>query len=160
MSRNLGEYTFWKYTFGKYTLDEYTFEKYTLGEYIKIVDEILVWMSAGIVYWDQSVGNFRIWGPSLCPALCCKDGSTPEIKSSGQMNPFDKEVSHLIFYCCQKQTLPQKGHKPLRRWLQFWHWRTWMHDNLCCLTIKSDTGEHLQFLWCFRHVKYRQKWKN
>ena len=26
--------------------------------------------------------------------------------------------------------------------------RTWIHDNLCCLTIKSDTGQHSQFLRC------------
>ena len=27
--------------------------------------------------------------------------------------------------------------------------RTWFHDNLCYLTIKSDTGQHSQFLRCF-----------
>ena len=37
----------------------------------------------------------------------------------------------------------------LRRWLQFRQLRTWIHDNLCCLTIKSDTGQHSQFLRCF-----------
>ena len=26
--------------------------------------------------------------------------------------------------------------------------RTWIHDNFCCLTIKSDTGQHSQFLRC------------
>ena len=36
----------------------------------------------------------------------------------------------------------------LRHWLQFWHLRTWIHDNLCYLSIKSDTGQHSQFLWC------------
>ena len=28
----------------------------------------------------------------------------------------------------------------LRHWLQFLQLRTWIHDNLCYLTIKSDTG--------------------
>ena len=37
----------------------------------------------------------------------------------------------------------------LRHWLQFWQLRTWFHDNLCYLTIKSDTGQHSQFLQCF-----------
>ena len=36
----------------------------------------------------------------------------------------------------------------LRHWLQFWQLRTWIHDNLCDLTIKSNTGQHLQFLRC------------
>ena len=36
----------------------------------------------------------------------------------------------------------------LRHWLQFWQLRTWIHDHLCDLTIKSDTGQHLQFLRC------------
>ena len=31
---------------------------------------------------------------------------------------------------------------------------TWIHDNLCYLTIKSDTGQHLQFLRCFGYVYY------
>ena len=38
---------------------------------------------------------------------------------------------------------------PLRHWLQFWQLRTWIHDSLCDLTIKSDTGQHSQFLRCF-----------
>ena len=37
----------------------------------------------------------------------------------------------------------------LRQWLQFWHLRTCIHDNFCYLTIKSDSGQHLQFLQCF-----------
>ena len=36
----------------------------------------------------------------------------------------------------------------LRRWLQFLQLRTRIHDNLCYLTIKSDSGQHLQFLRC------------
>ena len=38
----------------------------------------------------------------------------------------------------------------LRHWLQFWQLRTWIHDNLCYLTIKSDGGQHSQFLRCFK----------
>ena len=30
----------------------------------------------------------------------------------------------------------------LRHWLQFWQLRTWIHDNLCYLTINCDTGKH------------------
>ena len=37
----------------------------------------------------------------------------------------------------------------LRHWLQCWQLRTWIHDYLCYLTIKSDTGQHSQFLRCF-----------
>ena len=37
----------------------------------------------------------------------------------------------------------------LRHWLHFWQLRTWFLDNLCYLTIKSDTGQHSQFLRCF-----------
>ena len=36
----------------------------------------------------------------------------------------------------------------LRHWLQFWQLRPWIHDDLCYLTIKSDTGQHLKFLQC------------
>ena len=38
----------------------------------------------------------------------------------------------------------------LRHWLQFWQLRTWIHDNLCYLTINCDTGQHSQFLRCFK----------
>ena len=37
----------------------------------------------------------------------------------------------------------------LRHWLKFRQLRTWNHDNFCYLTIKSDTGQHSQFLRCF-----------
>ena len=37
----------------------------------------------------------------------------------------------------------------LRYWLKCWQFRTWIRDNLCCLTFKSDTGEHSHFLRCF-----------
>lgn len=37
----------------------------------------------------------------------------------------------------------------LRHWLQFWQLKSWIHDNLCYLEIKSDTGQHSQFLRCF-----------
>ena len=37
----------------------------------------------------------------------------------------------------------------LRHWLQFWQSRTWIHNNLFYLTIRSDSGKHLQFLRCF-----------
>ena len=37
----------------------------------------------------------------------------------------------------------------LKHLLQFWQLRTWIHDNLCYLTINCDTGQHSQFLRCF-----------
>ena len=40
----------------------------------------------------------------------------------------------------------------LRHWLHFWQLRTWIPDNLCYLTIKSDTGQHSQFLRCLYAV--------
>ena len=39
----------------------------------------------------------------------------------------------------------------LKHWSQFWRLRNWIYDNLCYLTIKSDTGQHSQFLQCFKH---------
>ena len=58
---------------------------------------------------------------------------------------------------------PKKGQR-LRKWQRHdmacelvwncWHFRqlrTWIHDNRCDLTIKSDTGQHLQLLRCFGH---------
>ena len=38
----------------------------------------------------------------------------------------------------------------LRHWLQFWQLRTWIHDIFCYMTINCDTGQHSQFLRCFR----------
>ena len=55
-----------------------------------------------------------------------------------------------IFYHCDNDNRNPGDLLPLRHWLQFWQLRTWIHDNLCDLTIKSDTGQHLQFLRCFR----------
>ena len=36
----------------------------------------------------------------------------------------------------------------LRHWLQFLQLKNWIHYNICYLTIKSDTGQHSQFLRC------------
>ena len=36
----------------------------------------------------------------------------------------------------------------MRHWLQFWQLRTWIHDNLCNLTINYDNEQHSQFLRC------------
>ena len=36
-----------------------------------------------------------------------------------------------------------------RQWLQFWQLKTWIHDNLCHLRIKSDTDQYSHFLRCF-----------
>ena len=36
--------------------------------------------------------------------------------------------------------------------LQFWQLKTWIHDNLCYLPIKSDTWQNSQFLWCFNVI--------
>ena len=33
----------------------------------------------------------------------------------------------------------------LRHWLQFWQLRTWIRDNYCYLTIKSDSGHWTAF---------------
>ena len=34
--------------------------------------------------------------------------------------------------------------------------RTWVHDNHCYLGIKSDTGQHSQFLRCLMHIYDKQ----
>ena len=51
----------------------------------------------------------------------------------------------------QKQTQTQRQwHRHWQR--KFWWLRTWIHDNLCFLIIKSDTGQHSQFLRSFSHL--------
>ena len=45
----------------------------------------------------------------------------------------------------------------LRHWLQFWQLRTWIHDNLCYLTIKSDIGQHSQFLRCLNYPTWNPR---
>ena len=45
-----------------------------------------------------------------------------------------------------KKTFAMLWH--LRHWLQYRQLRTWIHDNLCYLTINCDTGQHSQFLRC------------
>ena len=45
----------------------------------------------------------------------------------------------------------------LRHWLQFWQLRTWIHDNLCDLTINCDTGQLSQFLRCFLVIPLSMK---
>ena len=47
-----------------------------------------------------------------------------------------------------QRTIRDMSH--LRHHLQFWQLRNWIYDNLCYLTIKSDTGQQLQFLRCLR----------
>ena len=42
----------------------------------------------------------------------------------------------------------RKPKKHLRHWLQFWQLKTWIHDNLCNLTINYDNKQHSQFLRC------------
>ena len=36
----------------------------------------------------------------------------------------------------------------------WWQLRTWIHDNLCDLTIKSDSGQHSQFLRSLYYTVY------
>ena len=55
-------------------------------------------------------------------------------------------VSSSLFHCVANNPADLWQ---LRHWLQFLQLRTWIHDNLCYLTIKSDTGQHSQFLRCF-----------
>ena len=45
-----------------------------------------------------------------------------------------------------KKTFAMLWH--LRHRLQYRELRTWIHDNLCYLTINCDTGQHSQFLRC------------
>ena len=47
------------------------------------------------------------------------------------------------------QTESEDRARILKQNSQFWQLRTWIHDYLCDLTIKSDTGQHSQFLRCF-----------
>ena len=48
----------------------------------------------------------------------------------------------------------------LRHWLQLWQLWTCIHDNLCYLTIKSDTGQHSQFLRCFTRDALMARFSN
>ena len=49
-----------------------------------------------------------------------------------------------------------KRQKNLRHWLQFWQLRTWVHDNFCYQTIKSDTGQNSQFLMFEKTMTFRK----
>ena len=53
-----------------------------------------------------------------------------------------------------KKTFAMLWH--LRHWLQYRQLRTWIHDNLCFLTINCDTGQHSQFLRCFCDFEHVQ----
>ena len=54
---------------------------------------------------------------------------------------------HSLFTVMRRQglnkiTITDGGSTPLRHWLQFWQLRTWIHDNLCDLTV---TGHRKAF---------------
>ena len=58
-----------------------------------------------------------------------------------------------------KKTKRQKDKKTkrhLRHWLQFWQLRTWVHDNFCYQTIKSDTRQNSQFLMFEKTMTFRK----
>ena len=49
---------------------------------------------------------------------------------------------HNLFTVMRRQglnkiTITDGGSTPLRHWLQFWQLRTWIHDNLCDLTVSG-----------------------
>ena len=50
----------------------------------------------------------------------------------------------------EKRTMIDLWH--LRHWLHLRQLRTWIHDNLRYLTIKSETAQHSQFLRCLLKV--------
>ena len=66
--------------------------------------------------------------------------------------PYLPELHTYIFTFLPSLKTPfRSNHRDLwhlRHWLWFWQLRTWIHDNLCYLTIKSDSGQHSQFLRC------------
>ena len=77
--------------------------------------------------WEhlQSIVTFETFGQCLEDA---KPDQRAKTKAKTMMNTYEIEV----WNCCHYRQL-----------------RTWVHDNHCYLTIKSDTGQHSQFLRCF-----------
>ena len=65
--------------------------------------------------------NSVLWHPPIKVSACDQDRGDDDLNKSS------------VFYVMMPY---------LRHWLQFWQLRTWIHDNLCDLTIKSDTGQH------------------
>ena len=59
--------------------------------------------------------------------------------------PASKSIESSI---CKPTTFAS-NHVIIETLIKFWQLRTWIHDNLCDLTIKSDTGQHSQFLQYF-----------
>ena len=95
----------------------------------------VVWdLNSSVTIWD-TFDNFR----QFWPILTIFDNVGQSLTS------FDNFVCESFDYN-DKDNPSDLWH--LRHWLQFWQLRTWIHDNLCYLTIKSDTGQHSQFLRC------------
>ena len=86
--------------------------------------------------WDISS---ELWGDMTWPKKY-NDNDKYKYKDNYKDNDIDnpRDLSHL------------------RHWSQFWQLRTWFYNNLCCLTIKSNTGQHLQLLQCF-FFKWKKK---
>ena len=77
--------------------------------------------------------------------------------------PFEVPRGVVIWNPIRRHNLTQKDNWKdnvvdlwhVRHWLQFWQLRPWIYDNNCFLTVNCDTGQHLQFLWCFQNAGKR-----
>ena len=80
-------------------------------------------------FWKQlqSIVTFETFGQRLEQA---KPDQRAKTKTKTMKNTCEIEV----WNCCHFRQL-----------------KTWLHDNLCYLTIKSNTGQHSQFLRCFHY---------
>jgi len=87
------------------------------------------------------------WGDMAWPK---KVNDKDKDKDNGKDNTFREHLQRANpRYLWPLRQRDPRDFWDLRHWLQFWQLRTWFHDNLCYLTIKSDTGQHSQFLRCF-----------
>jgi hypothetical protein len=100
--------------------------------------------------WGVSVcpSSLRIWSLYLLVGLTDPYNHTYSESLWWKLFKNHKRTQRQIQRQRQWQTQWQKQSQRLVT-LQFWQLRTWIHDNLCCLSIKSDTGQHSQFLRCF-----------
>ena len=100
---------------------------------------------------------------TILQSLTTLDKTTTKIfgKTHSKSDPWDLWPFRRLFLMIRRQDLTNikimtktKTMTATKRMWNLWplrHWqlRTWIDDNLCDLTINSDTRQHLQFLQCF-----------